>query len=85
MTPDQLRVVEAIVNILKRKPNYKPLQPEMFLEVSVDDLDLDSVDKLDLVMDLEDQFDLVFTTSDVIKCQRIDEIIDCIRGQKTND
>jgi acyl carrier protein len=80
MTPDQLTVIEAVMSILEKKPNYRPLQPEQLLDVSLDDLGLDSVEKLDLVMDLEDRFDLVFTTSEVIKCRTVDEVVECIRG-----
>jgi acyl carrier protein len=85
MTSDQLTVVRAIVSILEKKPNYKPLHPDQFLEMSIDDLGLDSVEKLDLVMDLEERFDLVFTTSEVTKCRTIDEIVKCIRGEKASD
>ena len=82
MTDEQLIAVESIISVLRRKPGSIILPKESYLAMTIDELDLDSLDRLDMVMELERSFDVVFTTSAVVKCNTIDEILSVVREEE---
>lgn len=83
MMSDEKTVIDSIRFILNRKQDRVSLEDRQFLEISVDDLELDSVDRLDLVMELEQRFDVVFTTSAITGCRTVEEILAVIRAERT--
>ena len=74
MNPVHLRIVGVVRRVLASKSIKLDKSDEEFLGISLGDLELDSIDKLDLIMALEECFDVVFTTSDVLKCDSVTEI-----------
>jgi acyl carrier protein len=45
---------------------------------NIEDLGFDSMDKLDLVMELEDQLDMLFDNGGLLKCRTLVELIQFI-------
>jgi acyl carrier protein len=82
MTPDESAAVDCIQLILRRKPDHVAVENEQCLLISVDELELDSVDRLDLVMELEQRFDVVFTTNAITGCKTVAEIIAVIGEER---
>jgi acyl carrier protein len=85
MTPEQKTAIECVLHILKRKPNHAVREEQQYLSANLDDFELDSIDRLDLVLELENRFDVVFTTSAILKCRTIEEILAVIRDDRAQE
>lgn len=72
------QVVLVVVNGILVKNNKAELSPADLAARNIDDLGFDSMDKLDLVMELEDQLDMLFANSDFLKCRTLAELIQFI-------
>ena len=82
MNPEIRSVIGALKSVLQRKPNYLEMPDETYLSLDINDLAFDSVDKLDLVMSLEEAFDIVFVTSDVLNCRTVQELSSSIAAER---
>jgi acyl carrier protein len=45
---------------------------------NIEDLGFDSMDKLDLVMEIEDQLNMLFANSDLLKCRTVQDLVQFI-------
>jgi acyl carrier protein len=45
---------------------------------NIEDLGFDSMDKLDLVMEIEDQLDMLFANGDLLKCRTLEDLVQFI-------
>ena len=83
MTPDQRTAVECVVLILRRRSDRIILSEEDYLDMNIDELELESIDRLDLIMELERRFDVVFTTSSITHCNTIDDMLAVVRDESS--
>ncbi|MGL4294241.1 MAG: phosphopantetheine-binding protein, partial [Aestuariivirga sp.] len=67
MTPIHHKIITVIRSVLAAKQITVELPDDAILEMDLRNLELDSIDKLDLIMALEEAFDVVFDTSTVLK------------------
>ena len=67
MTPLHQKIIAVIRSVLAAKQITVELPDDAILEMDLRNLELDSIDKLDLIMALEEAFDVVFDTSTVLK------------------
>lgn len=74
MTPLHHKIIAVIRSVLAAKQITVKLPDDAILEMDLRNLELDSIDKLDLIMALEEAFDVVFDTSTVLKSASIAEI-----------
>ncbi len=74
MSPLHHKIIAVIRSVLSAKQITVDLPDDAILEMDLRNLELDSIDKLDLVMALEEAFDVVFDTSTVLKSASIMEI-----------
>lgn len=74
MTPLHHKIITVIRSVLAAKQITIELPDDAILEMDLRNLELDSIDKLDLIMALEEAFDVVFDTSTVLKSAGIAEI-----------
>ncbi|MCX7347489.1 MAG: phosphopantetheine-binding protein [Alphaproteobacteria bacterium] len=74
MTPLHHKIIAVIRSVLAAKQITVELPDDVILEMDLRNLELDSIDKLDLIMALEEAFDVVFDTSTVLKSASIAEI-----------
>ena len=70
------RIKETIANTLAVDADI--IKPETSLK---EDLDADSLDFVELVMSLEDEFDVKIGEDDTAKIQTIQDIIDYLKAQ----
>lgn len=74
MNPLHHKIIAVIRSVLASKQITVDLPDDVILEMDLRNLELDSIDKLDLIMALEEAFDVVFDTSTVLKSASIAEI-----------
>ena len=74
MTADDRKIVAVVRSVLARKDIVLDLSDADICNTPLSDLALDSIDRLDLAMAMEEAFDVLFTTSDVVKCDRVADI-----------
>jgi acyl carrier protein len=74
MTGTEEILVEALKRFLLEKNKTAVVEDVELLTKDMDEFGFDSVDKLDLVMAIEDRFNLIFDANDIIKCRTLSEI-----------
>lgn len=72
------QAVLVVVNGILVKNSKERLSPADLAARSIDDLGFDSMDKLELVMELEDQLDVLFDNSGLLKCRTLQELVQFI-------
>lgn len=72
------QTVLVAVNGILLKNGKANLSPADLATRNIEDLGFDSMDKLDLVMEIEDQLDMLFANSDLFKCRTLRELIQFI-------
>lgn len=85
MNEDHKRVIAALRTITDRRPNAIPISDTDFYAMQIEALDLDSIDKLDLVMALEEAFGIVFVSSDVLACKTVSEVTEFIVAERNRN
>jgi acyl carrier protein len=75
------QTLEQITDILRRfKKDDTPIEPATDL---ADDLRLDSLTMMDLMMELEDQFDVTIPLNAVAEIRTVGDLAAFVAGQKT--
>jgi acyl carrier protein len=74
MTGTEEVLVSELKRFLEEKNKDVNVEELEWLTKEIDDFGFDSVDKLDLVMAIEDRFDLIFDANDIVKCRSLGEI-----------
>lgn len=74
MTGTEEVLVSELKRFLEEKNKDLNVGELEWLTKEIDDFGFDSVDKLDLVMAIEDRFDLIFDANDIVKCRTLGEI-----------
>jgi|EndMetStandDraft_5_1072996.scaffolds.fasta_scaffold2057056_1 acyl carrier protein len=74
MTGTEKVLVSELKRFLEEKNKDSNVGELEWLTKEIDDFGFDSVDKLDLVMAIEDRFDLIFDANDIVKCRTLGEI-----------
>lgn len=74
MTGTEEILVEELKRFLLEKNKKAVVGDVELLTKDMDEFGFDSVDKLDLVMAIEDRFNLIFDANDIIKCRTLNEI-----------
>ncbi len=74
MTGTEEILVEELKRFLLEKNKKAVVEDVELLTKDMDEFGFDSVDKLDLVMAIEDRFNLIFDANDIIKCRTLNEI-----------
>lgn len=69
------KVLKVLADILAQKGLPPPLSDSASLAAPFEDVGLDSMDRLDFAMGLEDAFGAVFVTSEMLKCRTLADII----------
>ena len=72
------QAVLMVVNGILVKNNKTELSPADLAAKNIGDLEFDSMDKLELVMELEDQLDMLFDNGGLLKCRTLAELIQFI-------
>lgn len=72
------QTVLVVVNGILVKNKKVELSPGELGEKHINDLGFDSMDRLELVMELEDQLDMLFDNSGLLKCRTLQELIQFI-------
>jgi len=68
-------VIKVLSDIMAQKDQAPVEVNDETLNASFEVFGLDSMDKLDFAMGLEDAFGTVFVTSEMLKCKTLSEII----------
>ena len=68
-------VLKVLTELLAMKGKEPPELNEKTLNGSFEQFDLDSMDKLDFAMGLEDALGAVFVTSEITKCKTLADVI----------
>jgi acyl carrier protein len=66
----EARIVAGLAKIKKKKPETIQRQARL-----IEDLDIDSLDTLDLVFQLEEEFDIVISQEDQLKFCTVQDVI----------
>lgn len=74
MTGTEEILAEELKRFLLWKNKESAVEGLELLAKDMDEFGFDSVDKLDLVMAIEDRFNLIFDANDIIKCRTMGEI-----------
>lgn len=74
---EKILVYELKRFLVERNRETKTEEPQ-WLTQDIENFGFDSVDKLDLVMAIEDRFSLLFDANDVIKCRTLGEIAESV-------
>ena len=72
------QTVLVVVNGILVKNKKAELSPAELAEKHINDLGFDSMDRLELVMELEDQLDMLFDNSGLLQCRTLQELIQFI-------
>jgi acyl carrier protein len=66
----EARIVAGLAKIKKKKPETIQRQARL-----IEDLDIDSLDTLDLIFQLEEEFDIVISQEDQLKFCTVQDVI----------
>jgi acyl carrier protein len=72
-------IAERVKNIVAERLNVNP--EEITLETTFEDLGADSLDVMDLVMELEQEFDIEIPDEDAEKIRTIEDTINYIQSR----
>ncbi|MBC7329410.1 acyl carrier protein [bacterium] len=72
-------IAERVKNIVAERLNVNP--EEVTLETTFEDLGADSLDVMDLVMELEQEFDIEIPDEDAEKIRTIEDTINYIQSR----
>lgn len=75
-------MLEKIIDILRSV--YKIRNEVITLETSLDELGLDSLERVELVIDLEGEFNVKFTDDDILYMKNVDDLVNTIIRNKGN-
>lgn len=76
-------VTLTVQRLVAQKTKYSPTQINLNWVVDKD-LDIDSIDIIEIEMEIEDTYDISFNDSDINKFNTIQELIDLIVGKSWN-
>ena len=74
MTATEVTLVDELKRFLLEREKPLSAKDLDWLTYDISDFGFDSVDKLDLIMAIEDRFNILFDANDVIKCRTLKEI-----------
>lgn len=77
------QVTLTVQRLVAQKTKYSPAQINLNWVVDKD-LDIDSIDIIEIEMEIEDTYDISFNDSDINKFNTIQELIDLIVGKIWN-
>lgn len=77
------QVTLTVQRLVAQKTKYSPTQINLNWVVDKD-LDIDSIDIIEIEMEIEDTYDISFNDSDINKFNTIQEFIDLIVGKIWN-
>lgn len=78
MTDDE--ILAQIRALLERfNPDGKALEPETEL---INELNIDSVAAMDVIMEIEDQFDIDIPVNEVSELQRVIDLVNIVKKQR---
>ena len=71
-------IVEKVIEIISKQTGYRKciLKREHRLEA---DLEMDSLDRVDLIVELENYFDIEIDDNEISKETRIEDVIDIVK------
>ena len=69
------QIVLVAVNDILVKNGQANLSVANMATRNIEDLGFDSMDKLDLVMEIEDRLDILFSNSDLLKCRTLQDLV----------
>ncbi|MGB9607349.1 MAG: acyl carrier protein [bacterium] len=72
-------IVEKVRNIVAERLNVNP--EEVTLETTFEDLGADSLDVMDLIMELEQEFDIEIPDEDAEKIRTIEDTVNYIQSR----
>ena len=75
-------MLEKIIDILRRV--YKIRNEVITLETSLDELGLDSLERVELVIDIEGEFNVKFTDDDILYMRNVEDLVNTIIRNKGN-
>ncbi|MBC7327447.1 acyl carrier protein [bacterium] len=75
-------IAERVRNIVAERLNVNP--EEVTLETTFEDLGADSLDVMDLIMELEQEFDIEIPDEDAEKIRTIEDVINYIQTRIQN-
>jgi acyl carrier protein len=78
MTLNEEALIAELKRFLAERNKDVSTDQSKWLSQDIDEFGFDSVDKLDLVMAIEDRFSLIFDANDVIKCRTLGEIAEFV-------
>lgn len=70
------RIINGLAKILSREPRQVAKQSRL-----IEDLNIDSLDTLDLIFQLEEEFDIEIPTGDELRFRTVQDVINYV-GQK---
>ena len=73
MSTTQSTVIKVLSDVIARKGESLPTIDDKALNGSFEQFGLDSMDKLDFAMGLEDAIGTVFITSEILQCKTLAE------------
>jgi acyl carrier protein len=82
MTTDiEQRTMSIVGALLKRKDEAVVARVDgNLLEVQFSSLDLDSLEKMELIMEIEDAFGVMLDQEDVVECHKVSDLVTVIRN-----
>lgn len=75
-------MLDKIIDILRSV--YKIRNEAITLETTLDELGLDSLERVELVIDLEGEFNVKFTDDDILYMKNVDDLVNTIIRNKGN-
>jgi acyl carrier protein len=78
MTETEKALLDELKRFLAERNKSMDMKDTEWLTNDIGDFGFDSVDKLDLVMAVEDRFNILFDANDVIKCSTLMEIAEFV-------
>lgn len=72
-------VEDAVFNLIREKFSIENVSKDMSLE---NDFDVDSIAALELIMDVEEEFDIEIADEDIENSETVGDIIDYIENKK---
>ena len=73
------QAVLSAVNLIRLRRQQNPIEGKDIYSLTLDDLDFDSMDRLDLVMALEDYLDRLISGAGVAKVRTLTDLIQFLK------
>ncbi len=80
MTDTKLETIRMFRDLIEANADGgDPSSDNEIMDFRVSELNIDSLDRMELIMNIENAFDVLLNEDDVLKCDRVSDIVDLVK------